>query len=198
MLKLNEILGNIHTDDALAETCRQWNGAGHVERVCLDMWTAQKTRLRTVTDQETALGITLTRDQALTNGDVLLLDETAQRMIVVEVEGRRVMVCDIDSQADATSTIQLALELGHALGNQHWPIKARGQRVYVPVIADISIMAAMMRARNLPGVHWHFTEATPEMGLPATAPSHEPMGSEQDHGNSHDHAHHHDTTGHAS
>ncbi|WP_053070597.1 hypothetical protein [Halomonas sp. PR-M31] len=193
MQRITDVIGNIHTDEKLAQSFRQWGTAGQVERVRLDMWTAQKSRLRAITDQDTTLGITLARDQALADGDVLLLDDTARRMILVEVEGRQVMVCDINNQEDATSTIELALELGHALGNQHWPIKAHGQRVYVPVIADISIMEAMMRARNLPGVQWHFTEATPEMGLPATAPSHEHVETEQGHEHTHDHghAHHH-------
>lgn len=193
MLRVIEILGNLNHSSELAERHRAWQEDGAVERLALDMWSAQRSRLRATTDAYTELGIALPRGQALTDGDVLLADEAKRRMIVVAVEQQRVMVCEIDAAANAPARI--ALELGHALGNQHWPIAANGLRVYVPAVADEAIMDAMMRARKLPNVTWYFTAATADMSLPVTAPSHEHTHGHADRAHEPAVAHHHHDVG---
>ena len=37
--------------------------------------------------------------------------------------------------------VRTAFELGHALGNQHWPAVVKGDRVYVPLTVDRKVMA---------------------------------------------------------
>ena len=44
-----------------------------------------------------------------------------------------------------TEIFKLAFEIGHALGNQHWPAVIRGTTIYVPLSVDRKVMASVMR-----------------------------------------------------
>ncbi len=84
--------------------------------------------------------------------------------------------------------IRHAVELGHAIGNQHWPAVVKGTKAYVPLTVDKKVMMSVMETHDIPHVYYNFHEASE--GIPYMAPheirrlfggtSHEP----------HFHAHH--------
>ena len=52
--------------------------------------------------------------------------------------------------------IHTAVELGHAIGNQHWPAVVKGTRVYVPLTVDRKVMESVMRTHHIEGISFSF------------------------------------------
>ena len=44
--------------------------------------------------------------------------------------------------------MRTCVELGHALGNQHWPALVKGDRVFVPLTVDRKVMASVMNTHR--------------------------------------------------
>ena len=51
------------------------------------------------------------------------------------------------------------VELGHAIGNQHWPAVVKGTQVYVPLTVDKAVMGSVMRTHALPQITFDFVPA---------------------------------------
>lgn len=171
MLVVDKVVGNVMNDSKLADMVKVWQETGRVERLRVDTWEAQKSRLRKRTDKGTEIGITLERGEMLRHGDVLYSDAEKRHLIMVEVEGRKVMVIKLQPQADAESMAHLAVKVGHMLGNQHWPVKVDGLTVYVPVVIAEKVMESVLKTHNVQGIEWHLEDADPAMDLPLVAPS---------------------------
>ncbi len=158
MIVVEEILGNVGEDPRLAELHQRWRATGHVETVELTPLEAQKGRLRTVTDKGTPLGISLGRGTVLRDGDVLYLNESEARVIVARLKPEEVLVVTVRSAVSPTELLRIAVQLGHVLGNQHWPIKIEGMSVYVPVSVDKKVMETVLKTYDLPGIDYRFEE----------------------------------------
>ena len=52
------------------------------------------------------------------------------------------------------------VELGHALGNQHWPAVVKGTKVYVPLTVDKKVMLSVMETHNIEGITYEFQPGT--------------------------------------
>jgi urease accessory protein len=52
--------------------------------------------------------------------------------------------------------VQTCFELGHALGNQHWPAVVKGTRAYVPLTVDRKVMDSVMRTHKFEHVTYSF------------------------------------------
>lgn len=128
----------------------------------LDQWEAQKNRLRKQTDGGTEITLTLPRGTRLRDGDVLAWLEDHHTVVVASIELGEVMVVDVDTSAAASTVdvVRAAIELGHALGNQHWPAVVKGTTVYVPLTVDRKVMASVMKTHDLPGVSYDFVPGT--------------------------------------
>jgi urease accessory protein len=48
------------------------------------------------------------------------------------------------------------VELGHALGNQHWPALVKDGVVYVPLTVDRKVMASVMNTHRFEGIRYEF------------------------------------------
>jgi urease accessory protein len=171
----------------------------------LDQWEAQKSRLRKSTVGGTELALSLDRASHLRDGDILLWDEAARKAIVARIELNEVMVVEIEDKAaaDLETASRTLFELGHALGNQHWPAVVKGSRIFVPLTVDRKVMASVMKTHAFPMIRYDFRpglEVIPYMTPHearrlfggASAPSH---AHGHDHGHDHhghDHAHSHD------
>lgn len=212
MLIVEKIVGNTGEDPELARLSQEWRAAGCVERLMVDVWEAQKSRLRKQTDLGTEIGVNLDRGRMLRHGDVLFLDGNSRRVILVELKSRQVLIIRLLPQPTMEEAAQVALKLGHILGNQHWPVKLDGLTAYVPVVIDQKVMETVLRTHGLKGIEWRFQEADPTMELPLVFPSledhvhthphqhglpnshgrgHE-QGHDHDHAHPHGHAHGHD------
>jgi urease accessory protein len=129
-----------------------------VDVLHLDQAEAQKSRLRKATDGGVDVAISLERGTQLRDGDILFWDEARRTAIVARVELREVLVIELSTLLDGPPDVSLArcVELGHALGNQHWPAVIKGSRVYVPLIVARAVMASVMKTHSFEGVTYAF------------------------------------------
>jgi urease accessory protein len=68
------------------------------------------------------------------------------------------MVVHLDelSSRDPDVALRTCVELGHAMGNQHWPALVKGSRVYVPLTVDRKVMASVMNTHRFEGIRFEF------------------------------------------
>src|SRR5215467_14521504 len=117
VILVESVLGNI--EDAAWKP--QLAGA-HLDPLALDHWEAQKNRLRKRTAAGAEIAISLDRGAFLRDGDILLWNQETRTAIVARITLRDVMVIHIDTPTEGATELLLrtCVELGHALGNQHW------------------------------------------------------------------------------
>jgi len=129
-----------------------------VDRLALDHWEAQKNRFRKTTAGGLELAVSLDRGTFLRDGDILLHDAAAGRAVVARIALRDVMVVHLDQLGalDPQIAMRTCVELGHAMGNQHWPALVKDGRVYVPLTVDRKVMASVMNTHRFDGIRFEF------------------------------------------
>ena len=129
-----------------------------VDTLALDQWEAQKNRFRKTTAGGFEVAVSLDRGTFLRDGDVLVWDEAARRAVVARISLRDVMVIELRDLLRRRSGDRAAhrVELGHALGNQHWPALVKGSRVFVPLTVDRKVMSSVMNTHRFEGIAYEF------------------------------------------
>ena len=150
---IEEVIGNAHTPE-WEERLKD----AEVDYVCLDQWTAQKSRILAKSTQGKEYPVALKRHERLADGDILLYNPEEGRAVVVRVELSPVLVADLSALTAGTTeeAIRVAVELGHAIGNQHWPAVVKGMQVYVPLTVDRQVMLSVMQTHHLEGLTYGF------------------------------------------
>ncbi|HWG61352.1 MAG TPA: hypothetical protein VG253_06530 [Streptosporangiaceae bacterium] len=136
-----------------------------VDLLHLDQAEAQKSRLRKKTARGVEVALSLDRGTMLRDGDILAWDGVRRAAIVARVNLKDVLVVDLSALLDAPREVSLArcVELGHALGNQHWAAVVKGTRVYVPLTVARVVMASVMKTHAFEDVSYAFTPAAEVM-----------------------------------
>lgn len=154
MTVYTEILGNINRDKEWADRLEGLD----VDYVMLDQWTAQKSRFlcKGLTGEE--YPVALKRHTQVVDGDVIACDPEAGKAVVLRIELSPVLVIDMSALAaqDPETMIRRSVELGHAIGNQHWPAVVKGTKVYVPLTVDKKVMLSVMETHHLEGIEFEF------------------------------------------
>ena len=109
-----------------------WHDRAHRTRMdplVLEQWEAPKNRLRKTSEGGIELAISLPRSEHLQNGDVLHYDEARNVMVVARIALKEVLVIELEGLETLTPTeiLRASFELGHGLGNQHWPAVIRAR-----------------------------------------------------------------------
>lgn len=153
MILVEAVLGNA-ADPAWAARL----AAAAVDELALDHWEAQKNRFRKKTAGGVELAVSLDRGTFMRDGDVLVWDAAASRAVVARISLRDVMIIHLDGIAGSPPEIALrtCVELGHALGNQHWPALVKGNRVFVPLTVDRKVMSSVMNTHRFEGIRYEF------------------------------------------
>lgn len=153
MVLIESILGNAGDPDWTARLA-----AVAVDPLALDHWEAQKNRFRKKTAAGVEVAVSLDRGTFMRDGDVLLYDAAAGRAVIARISLRDVMVVHLDELASHSPEIAMrtCVELGHAMGNQHWPALVKGTRVYVPLTVDRKVMASVMNTHRFDGIRYEF------------------------------------------
>lgn len=148
-----EILGNLREEPWKARCAES-----DVEHVDLDQWTAQKSRFVVESDRGNEYGVALRRHTQLLDGDILEYRPDEKRIVAIRIRLNDVLVVDLDRLAAQPPEIIIhtAVELGHAIGNQHWPAVVKGTLVYVPLTVDRKVMDSVMRTHHIEGVDYSF------------------------------------------
>lgn len=153
MVIIESVQGNIH--DAV------WQSrlAGvQIDALTMDQWEAQKNRFRKVSDGGVELAVSLDRGTFFRDGDILLWDATERTAVVAHIHLKDVLVIELkELLAQAPEALlQTAVELGHAIGNQHWPAVVKGTQVFVPLSVDKKVMSSVMKTHAFEGVTYEF------------------------------------------
>ena len=153
MLLIEKILGNV-SDPAWAARL----ASGTLETLALDHWEAQKNRFRKKTASGVEVAVSLDRGAFLRDGDVLMWDAATGRGVVAMISLRDVMIIHLDELGSQPPEIAMrtCVELGHALGNQHWPALVKGTRVFVPLTVDRKVMASVMNTHRFEAIRYEF------------------------------------------
>ncbi len=152
---ITEVIGNIHQPEwaARVDDC-------HIETVFLDQWAAQKSRFLAKGDHGNEYPVALTRGSRIADGDIIAYDPEARRAAVLRLDLNNVLVIDLSklSSLFPEDIIRVSVELGHAIGNQHWPAVVKGTKVYVPLTVDKKVMLAVMETHNIDNITYEFQE----------------------------------------
>ncbi|MCF3932041.1 urease accessory protein UreE [Acuticoccus sp. M5D2P5] len=139
----------------------EWHDRAHhavVDSLVLEQWEAPKNRLRKASEGGVELAISLPRDEHLHDGDVLHYDAETNVIVVARVALKDVLVIELEGleTLSPTEILRTCFELGHGLGNQHWPAVIKGSTVYVPLSVDQKVMASVMRTHAFEHVKTRF------------------------------------------
>lgn len=150
----SEILGNVNLNPEWKEKLAE----ADVDFIFLDQWTAQKSRFLATGVSGTEYPIALKRHTQIVDGDIVDYDPETGKAVVLRIELNPVLVIDLSSLSDKDpdTIIRRSVELGHAIGNQHWPAVVKGTKVYVPLTVDKKVMLSVMETHHLEGVEFEF------------------------------------------
>lgn len=153
LLVASAVLGNIADGD-----WRDRLRGSRVDVLTLDAAEAQRCRLRKRSAGGTDVAIAVERGVQLRDGDVLHWDEDGRTALVARLDLGDVLVIDLSALLDepAETLLSRCVEVGHALGNQHWPAVVKASRVYVSQTVSQAAMEAVIKAHRLESVRWWF------------------------------------------
>jgi len=153
MVLIEAILGNVGDAAWQARLA-----TATVDPLALDHWEGQKNRFRKRSAAGTEIAVSLDRGTFLRDGDILRFDEVTRTAIVARISLRDVMIVHLDTLAGAAPelVVRACVELGHALGNQHWPALVKGTRVFVPLTVDRKVMSSVMNTHRFEHVRYEF------------------------------------------
>lgn len=157
MIIVDQVLGNLRDENWKSVL----EGAAF-DYLDLDQWQAQKNRFRAETAQGAELALSLERNSRLQDGDLLLWDEATRKATVARIALQDVLVIELAKVVDQREPAnwQTCFELGHALGNQHWPAVVKGTKVYVPLTVAKKVMASVMKTHAFSGITYEFVPGT--------------------------------------
>lgn len=157
MVIIESVLGNLKDSEWQARALR-----ADLDGLVLNQWDAQKNRFRKTTEQGVELAVSLERNVFLRDGDILTWDEATGKMVIAKISMSDVMVIHLEALAarDPATLVRTCVELGHALGNQHWPAVVKGDHVYVPLTVDRKVMSSVMNTHAFQDVTCEFQPAS--------------------------------------
>lgn len=150
---LTEVIGNIHDHEwqhKLENT--------DIETIFLDQWTAQKSRFLVRSDAGNEYPVALARHTQIKDGDIIFYSPEKNKAVVMRLDLSPVLVIDMSGIAgrQPEDIVRISVELGHAIGNQHWPAVIKGMKVYVPLTVDEKVMLSVMETHNIEGITYGF------------------------------------------
>jgi urease accessory protein len=169
LLIVEHVLGNRHEDPALSEACDHAAAQGGLEVLRLPSDAARRGRMRVTTDAGTELGLALGRGSELHDGDVIYRAPDGSQVVVVAIPPSDALVIRPAEDAPADRLFEMGVRLGHALGNQHWPIRVDAGAVIVPITLDRKATETVLATYGMEGLEWSVAQVAPDV-LPAAAP----------------------------
>jgi len=153
MILIKTVLGNIGDPE--------WAGrlsTADIDLIEIDKWEAQKSRFRKTTARGAEIAVSIDRGTHIHDGDVLLWNAQALSALVARIELRDVMIVHLDGLTGLAPEMAMrtCVELGHAMGNQHWPALVKDNVIYVPLTVDRKVMASVMNTHHFENVRYEF------------------------------------------
>lgn len=154
MTVYSEIIGNMLRDKEWEDKLKEVE----VDYIPLDQWTAQKSRFLAKGASGKEYPVALKRHTQVADGDIIEFNPEENKAAVLRIELNPVMIVELDGMVNhkPEDIIRVALELGHAIGNQHWPAVVKGTKVYVPLTVDKKVMMSVMETHHIEGITFRF------------------------------------------
>jgi urease accessory protein len=138
MLTVTSILGNLKKDPILNQRYEELFQKSLVESVIIQRSESEKARMRKTSDKGTDIGFILPSRTRLKDKDVVFLDDA--KMILVKLSPELVAVLSFkdyppnkhDGQ-HKPDLINIAIKIGHTIGNLHRPLKLEENRIIFPL-----------------------------------------------------------------
>lgn len=191
MKVFDKVIGNINSSEDWKEKLHD----ADIDYVFLDQWTAQKSRFLGKGMSGNEYPIALARHSQIADGDIIYFDPETKKAVILKIELSPVLVIDLVGLAskEPEHIIRISVELGHAIGNQHWPAVVKGTKVYVPLTVDKKVMMSVMETHHIEGITYDFQKGVEV--IPYLAP-HEIRrlfggAGQESHSHEHTHDHHH-------
>ena len=118
---LSSILGYA-ADEPFDSALHDLSHAGKVEYLTISPDDTSRRRMRAITNKGTECAIVLNRDQQLSDGAVLNINDNGA--IVVRLTQQKWLILEAQNNA-------AALEVGYFIGNLHWKVEFEGERLKV-------------------------------------------------------------------
>jgi urease accessory protein len=194
---VDSVLGNV-ADPAWKD---RLDGA-RLDVLKLDQWQAQKNRFIGKTEGDAELAVSLQRNVHLRDGDVLVWDNATRQAVITSIQLQDVMIIRLDGLLALTPEMiaRTCIELGHALGNQHWPAVVKQTAVYLPLTVNKQVMNSVMKTHAFHEITYEFAPGATV--IPYLSPREArlvfggadavPHSHVHDQGHSHEHSHGHD------
>lgn len=200
MKVFTEIIGNAHSPE-----WKEKLAGAETENLFLDQWTAQKSRFLAKSDKGEEYAVALKRHSQIVDGDIVGYDPESGKAVILRLNLSEVLVIDLGRLSDRTpdDIIRISVELGHAIGNQHWPAVVKGTKVYVPLTVDKKVMLSVLETHHIEDISFDFHPGLETIPFLAPAEmrrlfggagqeSHSHIhGHDDTHGHDHGHCHHH-------
>lgn len=150
----SEIIGNLYTDKSWTDKLEK----AKIEYLPLDQWTAQKSRFIARDEKGSEYAVALKRHSQVENGDILEYNANENTALVIRIELKPVLIIDLQKIArkEPAEIIRRCVELGHAIGNQHWPAIVKNTKVYVPLTVDKKVMMSVMDTHRFEDITYEF------------------------------------------
>ena len=140
MLTITSILGNIKKDPILNQKYEELFQKNLVENVIIQRSESEKVRMRKTSDKGTDIGFILPSRSRLKDRDVVFLDTA--KMILIELSPELVAVLSLKislssskytGQNNNSDLINMAIKIGHTIGNLHRPLKLEENKIIFPI-----------------------------------------------------------------
>jgi urease accessory protein len=138
MITITKILGNIKKDSFLDQKYRELFKKNLVENVIIRRSESEKVRMRKTSDKGTDIGFILPSGTRLKDQDVIFLDDN--KMIIVKLSTELVAIINFKSQSiyidqnqNYFDQINIAIKIGHTIGNLHRPLKLKENKIIFPI-----------------------------------------------------------------
>jgi len=132
MLTITTVIGNLKKDSYLNQKYDEFIKKDKLEKILIHRSESEKVRMRKVSDKGTDIGFILPSRTHLKNDDVILLD--TERMIIIKLSPELVAIVGL--KRDTTHNydiINLAIKIGHTIGNLHRPLKIENDKIIFPI-----------------------------------------------------------------
>lgn len=151
-------LGNTTEDTNLAQRIKSARELDHCLEVYLSQIDSCKGRIQAQSQAGIAVGIIKSRDWSLRQEDVFITE--SGNILLIHLQEQKLMVLSFTEPVE-DHAIEL-VHLGHVLGNHHWPIIIRKNKIYLQLVVDAAIMEATIRDFKIPGLRIDYESRSPE------------------------------------
>ncbi len=151
-------LGNLTKDANLVQRVKSARTLDNFLEIYLSQTDSGKGRIQAQSTSGTIVGIIKNRDWSLCEGDVFITQ--SGKLLLIHLQEQKLMVLSFTEPVE-NYAIEL-VHLGHVLGNHHWPIIIKKNKIYIQLIIDAPIIEETIAKFKIPGLKIDYESCSPQ------------------------------------